>query len=154
MDPQFVTLLVGLAGVSIVPLAGYGTKLLMKKADEAVAKSDLAKLGVQKSSMEICQKNVHTAIFATQQHFKKIPDATNEEKKAYGMELLATLNEEAERPCQKATMSALIDEGVVGQEQPGRGSPPAPILNVNLSSTPDASLSPTLDVSLPPMGMG
>jgi hypothetical protein len=169
MDATLLAYLVGLAGITITPLAGFGVNLLLKKANESVKKADeakqkaeLAKMGIQGSVLDIGIKNSKIAIFATQQAFKNKPDAINEEKKEFGMGMFRQLNDEAKINMSEETMSALIDGGVWQKNNPVPIVQAAPEITSGTTVTNSTStftpatpvVNPTFDKTLLPKGDG
>ena len=63
MDQQFVTLIVSLAGVTVLPLAGFGTNLLIQNAK-------LANIGVKGKKQELLQMIMSSAVMTAQQKYK------------------------------------------------------------------------------------
>lgn len=153
MDSQIIAFLIGLAGVSILPLVTFGTKLLINKAEEAVQKAKLAKLGMKGDSLALGEKNAGIAILATNQVFKNKPTASNDEKKIFGMDMLRGLNEEVGIEMSESTMSALIEAGVWVNNNPVAGTSSSTSVTTATTETTTTS-TPTLDQSLPPEGLG
>lgn len=154
MDSQIITFLITLAGISILPLVGFGTNLLIKKANESIQRgeeakkrAELVKLGIQGGSLETGQKNAKIAIFATQQAFKNKLDTSKEEKKEFGMEMLKNLNVEAGIDLPEEIMSLLIEAGIWAKD-----NPPvipeilSPVAGTTVTTT---TTTPSLDQTLP-----
>jgi hypothetical protein len=160
MDSTLLAYLVGLAGITITPLAGFGVNLLLKRANEATQKAELAKLGMKGDTLEIGLKNAKIAIYATQQAFRNKPDATNDEKKEFGEGMLKALNKDAKINMGDDTVEALIQAGVWEKNNPVVTPvvpviPPAPGTTVTTTTTtPSVSpfVAPPFDKSLPPKG--
>jgi hypothetical protein len=140
MDATLIAYLVGLATITITPLAGFGTKLLLKKIEETSQKAELTKLGLKGDSLAVGQKNAKIAILATQQAFRNKSTTTNEEKKYFGMDMLRQLNIEAGINMAEETMSALIEAGVWEKNNPIPAEPVAqPIVSPVVTPSPISS---------------